>query len=200
MYGVPTSTSSRRAGKKGFRQEGAPNGHLAKIPRLWATTELSVGESGVLDWSGMVSSGGASSSQPRKILHSFQCTLLGRAKCTRDPRRNTSPSHTSLRRRPLVTCHTCTYTPSLHTRTRLLFPVTPSRHFGHGRQATRARSRLPPSRAQTETPTPWRLPRPGSAAVATRTGLSPQSRPDSAGLQVLARGGRVLTAQGPWEM
>ena len=93
MYGVTISTSSWRAGKKGFRQEGAPNGHLAKIPRLWATTELSVGESGVLDWSGMVSSGGASSSQPRKILHSFQYTLLGRLSA-RETRAGTRARHT----------------------------------------------------------------------------------------------------------
>lgn len=128
----------------------------------------------------MVSSGGVFSSQPRKILHSFQYTLLGRAKCTRHAQKHEPQSHTSRLRRPPASRVTPARTHPPFTHVPASSPRShPPRTVGHRRQVTRARCRPPPSRAQTETPTVWRLPGPGSAAVATRTGLSPQNRPDS---------------------
>ena len=92
----------------------------------------------MLDSSGVVSSGGVFSSQPRKILHSFQYTPLGRTKCTSDTRRNTSPSHTpaSSAARPLVASHLRVHTLHSHT-----YPPPLPGHTLHALWVTVAKSR-----------------------------------------------------------
>lgn len=144
MSGVPTSTSSRRAGKKGFSRP-TPTRHLPKIPRLWAT-ELSVGESGVLDSSGVVSSRGVSSSQPREILPR-SIHAAGTDKVHKRHARNTSPSHTpasSATARPLVAV-----TPA---RTHPPFTHVPAASPGH--PSTHCGSRSPSHARTITTPRP----------------------------------------------
>ena len=151
------------------------------------------------DSSGMVSSGGVFSSQPRKILHSFQYTLLGRAKCTRDTRRNTSPSHTpaASAARPLVASHLRVHTLHSHT-----YPPPLPGHTLHALSVTVAKSRAhdpdprPPARRPKRRPYgaclgPAQQRSPPGPVSLLRTG---QTR---SGLELLARSGRVLTAQGP---
>ena len=158
-----------------------------------------MGESGVPDSSGMVSSGGVFSSQPRKILPSFQYTLLGRAKCTRDTRRNTSPSHTpaASAARPLVASHLRVHTLHSHT-----YPPPLPGHTLHALSVTVAKSRAhdadprPPARRPKRRPYgaclgPAQQRSPPGPVSLLRTG---QTR---SGLELLARSGRVLTAQGP---
>ena len=162
-------------------------------------TELSVGKSGVLEWSGVVSSGGVSSSQPRKILHSFQYTLLGRAKCRRHAQKHEPQSHTSLLRGPLVTCHTCTYTPSIHTRTRLLFPVTPSTHC-RSRSPSHARTITTPAlpradRIADPMAPPWA--RLSSGRHPDRT-LSSEPARLGPGFKSLSEVGESSQRKGPW--
>lgn len=159
---------------------------------------------------GVAFSGGVSSSQPRKILHSSQCTpsltccwdVQGAQKTraeTRAPVTHLPPlrptghiSHPHTLSPPPFT-HVPASSSRSHTHT--------PRADGHSRQITRARSRPRRPNMQTGTLTSRRLPVPGSAAAAAPLRLSPQNRPDSltSGFQVSSEVGASSQRKGPWE-
>lgn len=166
MYGVPISTSSGRAGKKSFRQEGAPTGHLPKIPRLWATPNFR-GESRAC-WTGV----GWSPPGALPALSHVKSFIRSSTRCWD---RQSAQETRAETRSPV------THQP----------PPRPASHVSHLHIHTLYSHTYPP-------------PLPGHTLHALRSGSRtittpalPRADRTRSGLQVLARGGRVLTAQRP---
>ena len=197
MYGVPTSTSSRRAGKKGFSRP-TPTGQLSKIPRPWATPNFRWGSRGC--WSGV----GWSPPGAFPALSHVKSFIRSNTRCwdgqsaqetraeTRAPVTHQPPprpaSHMS--HLHIHTLHSHTYPPPLpgHTLHALSVTVAKSRAHDHD---SRPPARRPNRRPYGASLGPAQQRSPAGPDSLLRTG---QTR---SGLQVLVRSGRVLTAQGP---
>lgn len=168
MSGVPTSTSSRRAGKGFSRPDQAPSQDSKALGHADFPVRGSRGCWTRVGWSppGVFSSGVKSA--PLVPIHAAGTDKVHK----RHAQKHEPQSHAaSSAARPLVASPARSHTLHSHTRTRRLSPVTPSTHC----KVTVAKSRAhdhdprPPADRNADL---WRLPGPGSAAVAADRTLS----------------------------
>lgn len=192
MFGVPTSTSSRRAGKKGFSR-ATPTGHVPKTPGLWATPNSRRGSrAGGLEWGGLLRGCFQLSATSNPSFVPVHAAGTGRDACsTRTPVTQQPPPRPASRISPP---HTPPFTRA---------PPPPLGHTLHAQSVTVARSRAhghdsrPPARRPKRGP---RAPPRGPAQQRSPPGpdlLLRTGHTRSAPAPSPRRSGRVLTAHGP---